>query len=230
MMTDDDGPDLSVLSLSSPTEIKPSSPVARSTRELDASLCTRHASHFYDDGNIVFVVEKTLFKLYRGLLARHSEVMRNMFSFPSDETQGEVDGVPAVTLNDSAEDFSCLLDFLLTPNIPPYPRPTPSFETCLSLLRIASKYCFDDIFEGAVWHLRQMLPTSLTDFIANPGLTVFTELRAAQVVSAARQFNLTEFIPLALYAITTYAWGDDLLPAEQGNSTSPHYAMPKLMG
>ncbi|KAG9006503.1 hypothetical protein FRB93_008631 [Tulasnella sp. JGI-2019a] len=189
----------------------------------DRSKYTQHPKHYYDDGNIIFCVELTLFRLYRGLLARHSEVMRNMFSVASSEpaSQDTIDGVPTVTLHDSAIDFACLLDFLLSPNIPPYPRAPPTFETCLSLLRISSKYCFDEIFNGAVWHLRQTLPTSLEDFIANPGLTMFTDIRAAQVVTAARQFNLPEFVPLALYAITTYAWGSELDPADLVLSALP---------
>jgi len=175
---------------------------------LDPSKYQRHWKHYYDDGNIIFCVETTLFRLYRGFLARHSEVMRDMFLIASSNqgAQEEMEGVPAVTLSDSAVDFACLLDFLLTPNIPPYPPAPPEFDTLISALRISSKYVFDEIREGAVWHLRHTLPTTLEDFIANPGLTMFTEIRAAQVVSASRQFHLPEFLPIALYAITTYAW------------------------
>ncbi|KAG8856445.1 hypothetical protein FRB96_006411 [Tulasnella sp. 330] len=199
------------------------------TMPSDPSRYERHEKHYYDDGNIIFCVESTLFRLYRGLLARYSDVMRDMSYIgstsnqchlhPEDDTSME--GIPVVTLHDSATDFACLLDFLLTPNFPHYPNPLPSFETCLSLLKISSKYCFDDIFESAVWHLRNTLPTSLEDFIANPGLTMFTDIRAAQVVTAAREFNLPEFVPLALYAITTYAWGSEVEPADLVLSALP---------
>ncbi|KAG8901095.1 hypothetical protein FRB99_005569 [Tulasnella sp. 403] len=176
---------------------------------VDTKPFTPHPQHYYEDGNIVLVAERTMFKLYRGLLARHSEAFRNMFNDATsvdDKSQEMIDGVPGVTLTDSAEDVAHLLDFLLTPNVPPYPPPSPPFETLLSLLRISSKYIFDSIRETAVWHLRQILPTTLEDFVANPGLTMFTDIRAAQVATAARIFNLPEFLPFALYAIATYAW------------------------
>ncbi|KAG9030105.1 hypothetical protein FS837_003355 [Tulasnella sp. UAMH 9824] len=168
-----------------------------------------HEKHYFEDGNIIFIAKpNTIFRLYRGLLARHSEVMANMFRVASDQgtSQTAMDGVPAVRLDDEAEDWSHLLDFLLTPNVPPYPPPSPDFESLISVLKISSKYMFDSIRESAVWHLRATLPSTLDDFIENPGLTMYFDTKAAQVVSAAREYDLPEFLPLALYAITTYAW------------------------
>ncbi|KIO19334.1 hypothetical protein M407DRAFT_31040 [Tulasnella calospora MUT 4182] len=169
----------------------------------------RHEKHYYEDGNIIFIAKpKTIFRLYRGLLARHSEVMAGMFRVASDQgtSQTTIDDVPAVKLDDEAEDWSHLLDFLLTPNVPPYPPPSPDFESLISVLKISSKYMFDTIRDSAVWHLRATLPKTLEDFIENPGLTMYFDTKAAQVVSVAREYDLPEFLPLALYAITTYAW------------------------
>lgn len=83
----------------------------------DVSLdqCTRHPNLYMEDGNIVLVCEYTLFKVYRGLLSRNSEVFCDMFALSSHQpTDAEQwDGSPIVRLHDLAEDFGNFLTVLL---------------------------------------------------------------------------------------------------------------------
>ncbi|KAG8920745.1 hypothetical protein FRC03_003092 [Tulasnella sp. 419] len=188
-----------------------------------------HPKYYFDDGNFIFIVESTKFRLYKGLLARQSAVMAGMFAMPepvgtpsASNFEMMVDGVVTVQLQDSANDFACLLDFLFAINTPPYPPTPPPFEDLVSVLRLSRKYMFDEARERALWHLFETLPSSLDDFIDNPSLTMFTGIRAAQVVSMAREFELSEFIPLALYAIAAYNWK----PTELGAADQVFSALP----
>ncbi|KAI0783929.1 hypothetical protein BC629DRAFT_1518200 [Irpex lacteus] len=46
----------------------------------DRQNLVRHQHLWFEDGNVVLVAETTGFRVYRGLLARHSEIFHDMFS------------------------------------------------------------------------------------------------------------------------------------------------------
>ncbi|KAG8901090.1 hypothetical protein FRB99_005564, partial [Tulasnella sp. 403] len=183
------------------------------------SQLMRHPMYYLEDGNIHITFEdKWLFRLYRGHLARHSLVFRDMVSLsqapeyealseqshgsrtPSTSHQEYLDGAPVIRLDDRAQDFAFLLDVILgiTPS-------KPSFEMLEGVLRISTKYLFDEIRPWAVEHIIQRFPTTLTDLLADPTLDVYGDRTlAAHVVALAREFDLDELIPLALYSIVSY--------------------------
>ena len=61
--------------------------------------------------------------------------------------------------------------------------------------------------------MRSRFPTTLHDLLTDPTLTVYTDvILAAKVVSLAREFDIPELIPLALYSIVSYNFSDKVLP------------------
>jgi len=65
---------------------------------------------WFDDGNLILQAEKSLFKIYRGLLAHHSSVFRDMLAFPPPaEGNAMLEGYPIVTVYDSAKDMGYFL-------------------------------------------------------------------------------------------------------------------------
>jgi len=123
--------------------------------------------HFLEDGNIIIILERRyLFRIYKGHLARHSQVFCDMMSLPQpdpppptthseslsipsswrfqgklvDNGEDMMDGVPVLRLTDAAADFSNLLDVLL--EITPL---EPSFDMIGGALRVANKYMFDGV-------------------------------------------------------------------------------------
>ena len=46
----------------------------------------RHPDLWYGDGTVILIAESTGFRVYQGLLAKHSEVFRDMFSLPQPVT------------------------------------------------------------------------------------------------------------------------------------------------
>ncbi|KAG8856441.1 hypothetical protein FRB96_006407 [Tulasnella sp. 330] len=221
---------------------------AKRTRpELD-----RHPNYYFEDGNIIlaFDHDNIMFRLYRGLLAHHSQVFYDMLSLPqvqqplnpipamsqlslsglgspqpsrsgsrSGTATPRVDptshqevieaGVPVIRLTDRARDFTCLLDVIMgiTPE-------QPSMDTIEGALRISGKYMFDGVRMWATAHIKKRLPTTLEDLMADPSLSVYGDRTlAARVVALAREFELGELVPLALYAIVAYNFSDPPIPS-----------------
>ena len=72
----------------------------------------RHPELYMADGTIVLLANSTVFRVYLGLLSKHSEVFGGMISLstvqpPNAETY---DGCPLVRLTDDAEDLACFLE------------------------------------------------------------------------------------------------------------------------
>lgn len=58
---------------------------------------------YFEDGNLILATHDTptLFKVHRGVLARHSEVFQDMFAFPPAQYEAEVlDGCQVVVMHD----------------------------------------------------------------------------------------------------------------------------------
>ena len=76
----------------------------------------RHPDLWYDDGTVILIAEKTAFRVYRGLLAKHSEVFRDMFTVPQPTTPTNNDafeGCPIVHLvDDTADDIADVLEIM----------------------------------------------------------------------------------------------------------------------
>jgi hypothetical protein len=66
---------------------------------------------WYDDGNFIIRAEKTLFRVYGGLIAAQSTVFADMFKMPARPHgfQETVEGCPIVCVHDPAEDICRLL-------------------------------------------------------------------------------------------------------------------------
>lgn len=76
---------------------------------------TKHPDLWFEDGNVVLIAENTGFRVYRGLLAKHSDIFRDMFSIPQPHSEAEdvLEGCPVVRLaDDRAEDVATILGIL----------------------------------------------------------------------------------------------------------------------
>lgn len=77
---------------------------------------TKHPNLWFDDGNVVLIAESTGFCVYRGVLARQSEVFQDTFQMPLPTAFGDVEmNIPIVYLHDdSAEEIAIMLRVLFT--------------------------------------------------------------------------------------------------------------------
>ncbi|KIO15675.1 hypothetical protein M407DRAFT_34741 [Tulasnella calospora MUT 4182] len=187
---------------------------------IKSRLYRKHKHHWYDEGNIAFLVENTAFRLHGSVLSRKSSVMADLLSIPnpspsnpldkSDDRDIIIDGVPFVVLHDKAKDFSHVLDFI-------YPKTLPGAQTehlgvhdLMGMVRLAEKYHIQDVQEWAVSKLGK-------EFLLQKGHRSFAralkdEKRYAdhefcvQVIQFARRCSLPQFLPLAFYALATKDW------------------------
>ncbi|KIO18638.1 hypothetical protein M407DRAFT_225198 [Tulasnella calospora MUT 4182] len=174
----------------------------------------RHATHYYEDGNFIFIVETTAFRLFQGILTRRSAVMKDMLGLPQPKQsdsmdegnpqQLTLDGIPAVELQDDASEFALLLDFMFPRTCLSYP--TVDWSRLLSLVQIAQKYGVDDVCTLASKRLAKILPT-----VSGGGqdLSVYKDpLTAVEVIESCRLSGLPAFLPLAFYSLSTMEWSD----------------------
>lgn len=75
----------------------------------------RHPSLWLDDGTLVIATKSMLFKVYRGLLSRHSDFFRDMFNLPQSKSMETFEGVPMIECHDEPEDVAHFLHALVDP-------------------------------------------------------------------------------------------------------------------
>lgn len=75
---------------------------------------TRSHSVWFEDGNIIIQAEGTIFKVYRGVLAAHSSVFKDMLSIPqpSSGRLSAMEGCAVVHVSDTAADITIVLEAL----------------------------------------------------------------------------------------------------------------------
>jgi len=77
---------------------------------------TLSSEYWFSDGSIVLKAESTVFRVHLSVLARHSEIFRDMSSVPQPKGQDAViEGYPVIPVSDSAQDIEVLLSLLYDP-------------------------------------------------------------------------------------------------------------------
>ncbi|OJT07797.1 hypothetical protein TRAPUB_1312 [Trametes pubescens] len=103
---------------------------------LDIDGLKIHADFWYPDGNVVLVVDGSVFKLYKARLARYSTVFDSMFTVDG-ERRAQYEGSPCYRLPEDikSDDFVAFLEALETPF--KYANKLPQQGTAISLLRVS---------------------------------------------------------------------------------------------
>ena len=78
-------------------------------------MSTRVDDLWFEDGSLIIKAEEKLFRVSKCLLAARSIVFKDMLSFPPvpDGEMELIDGIPVVTLSDSAKDVEVFLRAIL---------------------------------------------------------------------------------------------------------------------
>ncbi|PIL28401.1 hypothetical protein GSI_09552 [Ganoderma sinense ZZ0214-1] len=183
---------------------------------------------WYEDGNIVLIAGSTAFKLYKGLLASVSPVLKDMFSLarpdndlgiPGTET---FDGCPTVRTTDSPRDLRCFLYTITTSFVELLDRNTlVPFARLAATVRIAHKYQAEQVLHAAGSRLRAFFtPDVIAELHAQTAthvpqdnvwesfwdrkqrecgvLVPMTGATGVEAVSIARLLGYDDMLPLAL--------------------------------
>ncbi|KAI1786576.1 hypothetical protein LXA43DRAFT_847572, partial [Ganoderma leucocontextum] len=114
---------------------------------------------WYEDGNIVLIAGKTVFRLYKGVLASVSPVFKDMFSWARPDVVSEnstIDGCPVIRLADSPTDLRHFLIMITTGFVD-----LVSFSRLAATVRIAHKYQAERILKAAASRLRRFFTANV---------------------------------------------------------------------
>lgn len=184
----------------------------------------KHDDHWYEDGNMAFLVETMAFRLHGSVLSRRSPVMANLLSLPlpappypfdeSDNSDAIIDGVPLVVLHYKVRDFAHVLDFIYPNSLPAARTGHLDVHDLMGMMRLAGKYLIEDLLEWAVSKLGKeflLLPETRS---FKEALEDFERYRdphfCVQIIQFSRECSLPQFLPLAFYALATTDW--DMFP------------------
>lgn len=180
----------------------------------------KHKEHWYEEGNIAFLVGNTAFRLHGSVLSRRSSVIADMLSLPqpslpnplakSNNKDIIIGGVPFIVLHDKAEDFAHVLDFIYPSTLPGVRTGHLDVHDLMGMVRLAGKYSIQDLADWAVSKLgREFLlrpdRRSVTTVLGDEDRYSNSEF-CVQVIRFSRECSQPQFLPLAFYALATKDW------------------------
>ncbi|KAH8111522.1 hypothetical protein DFH11DRAFT_612619 [Phellopilus nigrolimitatus] len=208
---------------------------------------TTSESFWLEDGNIILSAvshkehkdesgqsyrQDILFRVHKSLLARQSKVFRDMFDLPNTgmstdgaghSTDRLYEGVPVISMPDSAEDIVCILEALYEPWALPFKKYDPNNpEKVTGVLSMATKYHLDAVRQRVVSHVCSDWPTTLEEWDIFEG-HVFTLIdmpylycnsvevtpEPVSAIVLARRFNIPEILPAAFYTLSRLKMKDE---------------------
>ncbi|KAI0640940.1 hypothetical protein C8Q79DRAFT_920317 [Trametes meyenii] len=122
----------------------------------ESSKLHEDSDFWFPDGSIILTAAGVSFRVYSGVLARHSIVFRDMLQFPQPLTAPSVEGCPVLEVSDSPSDLKHLLNVLFPkPTLSPL-KPVPTtvqFDHIAALVRLSHKYQMDEILEDSLSYI-----------------------------------------------------------------------------
>ncbi|KDQ17869.1 hypothetical protein BOTBODRAFT_52707 [Botryobasidium botryosum FD-172 SS1] len=145
--------DVSPSQIPSPAATDDTAALSHETEPLDPVI--RDHRYYFHDGNIILLVEATLFKVHRSILAQDSSIFESTFTLPppdlsqtaSPSPEGTSDENPFILHGETPERFRLLLSALygLPREIFHLFGPYGDFRQLVDIASIAHKYSFEDI-------------------------------------------------------------------------------------
>ncbi|THV06653.1 hypothetical protein K435DRAFT_644623 [Dendrothele bispora CBS 962.96] len=121
----------------------------------------RHPRFYFQDGNVVFLVEYTVYRIHRYFFQRDSSIFEAMFSLPvpaGERPEGESEDNPIYLHGIATQDFDRMLSILYPLNFLEYEM--KSVEEWTSVLDLASRWEFSSLHELAVNNLYPITTTA----------------------------------------------------------------------
>ncbi|KAH9925674.1 uncharacterized protein BXZ73DRAFT_49813 [Epithele typhae] len=183
----------------------------------EVSSPKRDSELWFEDGTLELIVEDTAFRVYKGLLAHHSAVFKDMFTLPplpapnigsaeSRSVDGNLVQCAVVHLPDSAREWRYVLRVLIMGGArglrERVSRPLDlKTEELLAYIRLGHKYQIEDLCQTSVKALERhinplLLSSSLSPWDDHPPFFDATE--APVVVNLARVVGECSLLPYAM--------------------------------
>jgi len=122
-----------------------------------------HRTLYFDDGNVILSCGRTIFRVHRSLLSKHSLTFREMLRPPEEDTKPKIlQGCIHAVLDDSADDMEALLNVLYDGLRVDVPQLTvENFPTLSALLRMSVKYQLDRPRPDIIRRIQEEWPVDL---------------------------------------------------------------------
>ena len=207
-------------------------------RSGDSVVLKRDEEFWYEDGNIILTARDVEFRVFKGILADHSPVFRDMFSLPQPPSADT--SVPTVKLEDSPEDLRhvlravmprsasirCVHNFsrdstcsVLVCVFSPFGLDGPSFHMVSALIRVGHKYEMTQLVQSTLGFLKSFYTDDFERWNGRVGTRVppsFEDIHVIGVVNLARLTGEVSILPTALLACCTLADITAGFPREDG--------------
>ncbi|PPQ89863.1 hypothetical protein CVT25_004779 [Psilocybe cyanescens] len=181
-----------------------------------ADYITRSQKFWFEDGSVIVQAESTQFRLYRGLLAKHSTFFNDLSQVSQPAWETMIEGCPVIIVSDRAKDWHNLLT--LVHHLHDYADTNHSYSIfeLISFLRLGHKYQFDRIRLMASRALKHRFPCKLRDWDSscNPSMD--------QIVSSAADSSASHNFEFELINIAPDAGLQTILPAVYLKCFSSH--------
>ncbi|GJJ08515.1 hypothetical protein Clacol_002733 [Clathrus columnatus] len=191
----------------------------------------RHRDLYFSDGSIVLLADKTVFRVYIGLLTLHSSVFKELIEsaqHPIVPTDSETyDGCPLLRLQDTPEDLTHLLKTLLS-WFGPGGKPI-SYSTASAVLRLSNKYMMQQFQELATRHFGRIIPKSYKDVGKEESYEqVFgsDHPHPFRLLALFRECGLQSFLPWTYYVACSLGF-EKLIQGDCCSGREPVYLDPQ---
>ncbi|KAI0333055.1 hypothetical protein GY45DRAFT_1245344 [Cubamyces sp. BRFM 1775] len=197
------------------------------------SAAIRDADYWFEDGNIILVARVVSFKVYKGLLAEHSPVFRNMFliaqASPRSAAEQSADGCPVVYLDDTPEDLHQLFKFIfpLGASIRLNQAPMIDIEMLAALIRLDHKYELPSLHQQALSFLSTYYMADFDAWADGNNATHWSPepIHAITAIEIVRLTNTPSILPTAFYQLATLS--PEVLLAGRGTPTTTWHCLPQ---
>lgn len=195
-----------------------------STLTINGKPYKKHGQHWYEEGNVGFLIGSTAFRLHRSILSRRSPVISDLLLTPqpllpiieNTNPNDNIIGVLFVELHDRVEDFAHVLDFIYPNSLPAAQTEHLGVKDLMGVVGFTRKYRIDDLKEWAVSKLGadHLLPSPDSSVKVILGKkTLYGDPKfCVELIQFSRECLLPQFLPLACYALATTGW--DLIPGD----------------
>ncbi|KAM5533314.1 hypothetical protein V8D89_012988 [Ganoderma adspersum] len=173
-------------------------------------VSTRHPDIYFEDGNLSIVAGRQYFIVHRGLLCRHSEVLRVRIESIKTNDERLLEGLAVLYLDDSPEDLAHFLRALYGLS---HDTNAEDFAVISAVLRLATNYGVETLRETALrtlslswpstlqlWEVREKAATTIDGvYVPRPGLP-----HPLMVIKLAREVDAPQLLPSAFYDLSRY--------------------------
>ncbi|PPQ99879.1 hypothetical protein CVT26_009325 [Gymnopilus dilepis] len=169
---------------------------------------SKSKSFWLEDGNVIIETPDLQFRVYRGLLSRHSPYFESVLA-SSEDAQGNFSThCPTVFLwNDSASDWERVLRVLVNNDTSIFTSDNLDLDGLASILRIGKKYEFLDLCKRGLDRICDEVPLSLEEWdelfnaqeIEEFGIEPHLAGKEIDLLNLLIEFDIQPLLPAAYY-------------------------------